>query len=102
VTNNRRRLVGVVTRTKMMKTATVRVDRSYRHPLYGKVVRRSRQFLAHDEIGCNPGDRVTIVESRPISRRKRWVVENVLARATESEIAAGKVVEESPLPEAEA
>ncbi len=102
MTNNRRRLTGVVTGTKMMKTATVRVDRSYRHPLYGKVVRRSRQFLAHDEIGCHPGDRVTIVESRPISKRKRWVVENVIARASESKIAAGQVVEESPLAEGEA
>jgi small subunit ribosomal protein S17 len=102
VTNKRRRLVGMVTGTKMMKTATVRVDRSYRHRLYGKVVRSSRQFLAHDEIGCNPGDRVQIVESRPISKRKRWVVERVIARASESEIAAGRVVEESPPAEAEA
>jgi small subunit ribosomal protein S17 len=102
MTNNRRRLVGVVTGNKMMKTAKVRVDRSYRHPLYGKVVRRSRQYLAHDELGCNPGDRVEIVESRPISKLKRWVVVQVIARASASDIAAGRVVEESPLAEAEA
>jgi small subunit ribosomal protein S17 len=57
----------------------VRVDRTVRHPLYGKVVHRSQKFLAHDERGCQKGDRVQIVESKPISRRKRWVVENVLA-----------------------
>jgi small subunit ribosomal protein S17 len=102
MTNNRRRLVGVVTGTKMMKTAKIRVDRSYRHPLYGKVVRRSREFLAHDELGCHPGDRVQIVESRPISKRKRWMVEAVISRASESEIAAHAVVEESPLAEGEA
>jgi small subunit ribosomal protein S17 len=86
----------------MMKTAKIRVDRSYRHPLYGKVVRRSREFLAHDELGCHPGDRVQIVESRPISKRKRWMVEAVISRASESEIAAHAVVEESPLAEGEA
>ena len=58
----------MVTRAKMHKTVMVRVDRSYRHPLYGKVVHRSRKYLAHDELGCQPGDMVQIVESRPISQ----------------------------------
>jgi small subunit ribosomal protein S17 len=101
MSNRRRRLTGVVTGTKMMKTVTVRVDRSYRHPLYGKVVRTSKSFLVHDEIGCRLGDRVQIVESRPISKQKRWAVEVVLTKASETEIEARQVVEAAPVLEAE-
>jgi small subunit ribosomal protein S17 len=79
MTNPRRRMIGTVVSTKMTKTVVVRVDRTVRHPLYGKVVHRSEQFLAHDEKGCKKGDRVQIVESAPISRRTRWAVENVIA-----------------------
>jgi small subunit ribosomal protein S17 len=79
MTNPRRRMTGTVIGTNTAKTVVVRVDRTVRHPLYNKVVHRSEKFLAHDERGCQKGDRVTIVESRPISRRKRWVVEDVLA-----------------------
>ena len=79
MTNPRRRMIGTVVGTSMIKTVVVRVDRTVRHPLYGKVVHRSQKFLAHDERGCQKGDRVEIVESRPISKRKRWVVETVLA-----------------------
>jgi small subunit ribosomal protein S17 len=79
MTNPRRRMIGTVVSTKMTKTVVVRVDRTVRHPLYGKVVHRSERFLAHDESGCQKGDRVQIVESAPISRRTRWVVESVLA-----------------------
>jgi small subunit ribosomal protein S17 len=79
MTNPRRRMLGTVIGTNMTKTVVVRVDRTVRHPLYGKVVHRSQKFLAHDERGCQKGDRVQIVESKPISRRKRWVVENILA-----------------------
>jgi small subunit ribosomal protein S17 len=79
MTNPRRRMIGTVIGTSMTKTVVVRVDRTVRHPLYNKVVHRSEKFLAHCETGCQKGDRVQIVESRPISRRKRWVVENVLA-----------------------
>lgn len=100
MTTKRRRLVGFVTDAKMMKTVSVRVDRSSRHPLYGKVVRSSKHYLAHDELGCHPGDRVKIVESHPISRKKRWAVEVVLDRATETEVAASGVVEEAPVLEA--
>jgi small subunit ribosomal protein S17 len=81
MTNPRRRMIGTVVGTSMTKTVVVRVDRTVRHPLYGKVVHRSQKFLAHDERGCQKGDRVEIVESRPISKRKRWVVETVLAHA---------------------
>ena len=76
--NNRRRLTGVVVSDKMQKTVVVEVTRTYRHRLYGKVVSDSNRFMAHDEMGCKIGDQVRIVESRPISRRKRWVVEEIL------------------------
>ena len=76
--NNRRRLVGTVVSTKMQKTAVVEVERYYRHPLYRKVVRTAKTFKAHDEIGATPGDKVRIVECKPISRTKRWAVEEVL------------------------
>jgi small subunit ribosomal protein S17 len=79
MTNPRRRMIGTVVGTEMTKTVVVRVDRTVRHPLYGKVIHRSQKFLAHDERGCKKGDQVEIVESRPISKRKRWVVETVLA-----------------------
>jgi small subunit ribosomal protein S17 len=80
---SRRRLVGKVTSNKMMKTVVVEVESSYRHPLYGKVVHRAARFKAHDEQGCQMGDTVRIVESRPLSREKRWVVEAVLNRTTQ-------------------
>ena len=76
----RRRLTGKVTSNKMMKTVVVEVANSYRHPLYGKVVHRAARFKAHDEKGCQMGDTVVIVESRPISKEKRWVVESILSR----------------------
>ncbi|RME06345.1 MAG: 30S ribosomal protein S17 [Anaerolineae bacterium] len=78
--NNRRRLTGVVVSDKMQKTVVVEVTRTYRHRLYGKVVSDSKRYMAHDELGCKVGDQVQIVESRPISRRKRWVVEKILQR----------------------
>ncbi len=76
--NNRRRLTGIVVSDKMQKTVVVEVTRTYRHRLYGKVVSDSNRFMAHDEIGSKIGDQVCIVESRPISKRKRWVVEEIL------------------------
>jgi small subunit ribosomal protein S17 len=84
----RRRLTGEVIKAKLEKTVTVRVDRSYRHPLYGKVIRTSKKYLVHDEKGCQLGDLVRIVESRPISKKKRWVVENILQRSSKAEITA--------------
>src|SRR5512140_1807409 len=78
--NNRRRMTGVVTSNKMTKTVVVEITRVFRHPLYRKVIHTSKRVKAHDEIGCQIGDRVQIVESRPLSRDKRWVVENVVKR----------------------
>lgn len=78
--NNRRRITGVVTSNKMTKTVVVEITRVYRHPLYRKVVHSSKRVKAHDEIGCQIGDQVQIVESRPLSRDKRWAVESVVRR----------------------
>ncbi|HTX90563.1 MAG TPA: 30S ribosomal protein S17 [Anaerolineales bacterium] len=99
--NNRRRLAGVVTSNKMTKTVVVEIGRTYRHPLYRKVVHSSRRVKAHDELGCQIGDEVQIVESRPMSRDKRWVVETILkheirtADTGVAEVAAADVVTET-------
>lgn len=76
--SDRRRLTGVVTSNKMTKTVSVEITRTFRHPLYRKVIHRSKRVMAHDELGCQIGDQVQIVESRPLSRRKRWVVESIV------------------------
>jgi small subunit ribosomal protein S17 len=78
--NNRRRITGVVTSNKMQKTVVVEITRNYRHPLYKKVIHSSNHVMAHDELGCQIGDEVQIVESRPLSARKRWVVESIIKR----------------------
>jgi small subunit ribosomal protein S17 len=80
--NNRRRMTGVVTSNKMTKTVVVEITRKFRHPLYQKVVYSSTRVKAHDEIGCQIGDEVQIVETRPLSRDKRWAVEAVVKRET--------------------
>jgi small subunit ribosomal protein S17 len=79
----RKSQVGVVTSSAMQKTVTVAVDRLVKHPLYKKTLRRTSRFLAHDESNaCQVGDRVRIIETRPLSARKRWRVAEVLAKAT--------------------
>ncbi|NPV75803.1 MAG: 30S ribosomal protein S17 [Anaerolineae bacterium] len=85
--NDRRRLTGVVTSNKMMKTVVVEIRRTYRHPLYRKVVHTSKRIKAHDELNCQVGDEVQIVESRPISREKHWVVEAIVKRLGEAALA---------------
>jgi small subunit ribosomal protein S17 len=78
----RKRLTGVVTSDKMDKTVVVAVTRSRRHPIYGKVVSLVKKYKAHDENNeCQVGDRVQIIESKPISRHKRWSVVSILDRA---------------------
>ena len=76
--NTRRRITGVVTSDKMDKTVVVQISRTYRHRLYKKVIHTRRRVMAHDELGCQVGDEVRIVESRPISKNKHWVVEEIL------------------------
>jgi small subunit ribosomal protein S17 len=71
----RRVLSGVVVSDKMDKTVVVRVERRFMHPIYKKIIRRSKKFAAHDEANrCKVGDVVTIRECRPISKSKRWEV----------------------------
>lgn len=81
--NERRRLTGVVTSNKMEKTVSVDITRRYRHRLYKKVIESHTSVKAHDELGCDVGDQVRIVESKPISKTKFWVVEEII-RKTES------------------
>ena len=91
--NTRRRMTGVVISDKMQKTVVVEVARTYRHELYKKVVHSRRRVMAHDELGSQAGDLVQIVESRPLSRRKRWVVEAILRH----DIASGEAIPEEVL-----
>jgi small subunit ribosomal protein S17 len=83
--NERRRVVGFVTSNKMEKTVIVEVERTFRHRLYKKTVHSRKRLMAHDELGCQVGDQVQIVESRPLSANKRWMVETILRRATGAE-----------------
>ena len=79
----RQEKVGVVTSNKMQKTVVVTVERQVIHPLYKRVVRRSKNFLAHDEKNeCRVGDTVRIEETRPLSARKRWRVVEIVTKAT--------------------
>ncbi len=96
--NKRRRMVGKVTSNKMMKTVVVEIVRRFRHPLYQKVVYSSNRVKAHDEHGCQIGDEVQIVESRPLSRDKRWVVETVVRRETRTADAGVESVASADLP----
>lgn len=78
---NRAQRVGVVSSDKMMKTVSVRVDRIVKHPKYRRYVRRTSKFMAHDEMGATIGDKVRIVETRPLSARKRWRVVEIIQKA---------------------
>jgi len=101
--NERRRLTGVVTSNKMTKTVVVEISRTFRHPLYRKVVHLSKRVKAHDELGCQIGDKVQIVESRPLSKDKRWVVESILKREVRTaDAGVADIVTEPVEPVAEA
>lgn len=79
---NRKTLQGVVVSNKMDKTIVVKVERLTKHPVFHKYVRRYKKYKAHDEKNeCNIGDKVLIVESRPLSREKRWRLRAILERA---------------------
>jgi len=81
-TSNKRTLEGVVVSNKGEMTVIVEVERKFLHPRFRKTIRSHKKYMAHDqENTCNIGDRVRIIESAPISRRKRWVMETVLTRA---------------------
>lgn len=73
--------IGVVQSDKMQKTVVVRVDRLVLHPRYRRYVRRTSHFMAHDELGATIGDKVRIVETRPLSKNKRWRVLEIVQKA---------------------
>lgn len=80
--NLRKTRVGLVISSKMDKSITVSIERKIQHPIYGKSLKRSKKFVAHDEENtCNEGDTVKIMETRPISKRKKWRLVEVLERA---------------------
>ena len=78
----RKTRTGIVTSDKMDKTVTVAIKTKVRHPLYGKMVNRTRKFKAHDENNsCGIGDKVEIMETRPLSKDKRWRLVNIIEKA---------------------
>ncbi len=80
--NNRKVRIGSIVSDKMDKTVVVAVEDFVRHPLYGKSVKRLRKFKAHDEKNeCRVGDRVRIMETRPVSKDKRWRLVNIVMKA---------------------
>lgn len=80
--NLRKERTGIVTSSKMDKSITVMVERKQKHPMYGKFVKSSRKFVAHDEKNeCNEGDTVRIMETRPISKNKCWRLVEIVERA---------------------
>ncbi len=81
IVHKRAEKIGVVASDKMTKTVTVRVDRLVKHPIYRKYVRRRKKFMAHDELGAKVGDKVRIIETRPMSARKRWRVVEIIQKA---------------------
>ena len=80
--NLRKNRVGVVVSDKMDKTVVVAIRERVKHPLYGKIVNRTKKFKAHDELNeCGVGDRVRVMETRPLSRDKRWRVVEIIEKA---------------------
>jgi small subunit ribosomal protein S17 len=80
--NLRKERIGIVTSSSMNKSIVVRVERKEKHPMYGKFVKKSSKFMAHDEKDeCGVGDTVKIMETRPMSKSKRWRVTEILEKA---------------------
>lgn len=80
--NLRKQRVGIVTSNKMEKSISVSVERLVKHPIYSKTVKKSKKYVAHDEENtCNIGDVVRIMETRPLSKRKRWRLVEIIERA---------------------
>lgn len=74
-------LNGTVVSTKMQKSAVVKVDRLWQHPLYKKRIKKSKKYLVHNSQDAQTGDRVQIQETKPISRRKRWKITKIIKKA---------------------
>ena len=82
-TKTKRTVTGKVVSNKMDKTITVMIERKVKHPVYGKYIKRSTKLHAHDASNdCNEGDIVTVVACRPLSKSKKWMLENIVERAT--------------------
>tara|TARA_B100000401_G_C52386311_1_gene522041 strand:- start:11 stop:265 length:255 start_codon:yes stop_codon:yes gene_type:complete len=80
--NLRKERIGVVASNKMEKSVVVAIERKVKHPLYGKFVKQTSKFIAHDaENTCNEGDTVRIMETRPLSKRKNWRLVEIIERA---------------------
>jgi small subunit ribosomal protein S17 len=80
--SNKKQIVGVVSSNKMDKSISVSVERRLKHPKYGKFVKKTKKFMAHDEKNeCQEGDIVRIIESRPLSAKKRWRLVEIIERA---------------------
>lgn len=79
-TGTRKVRQGVVASNKMDKTVVVRTERRVQHPLYAKTVLKSERFKAHDELGCDVGDTVELMETRPLSKEKRWRVTRIIEK----------------------
>ena len=81
VETNRKKMTGVVVKDKMDKTVVIEVEKFLKHPKYHKYLKTKKRYKAHDEKNeCNVGDRVLIVESRPLSKEKRWVVKEIVEK----------------------
>ena len=82
VRNQRKQRTGLVVSNKMNKSITVAVDRQVKHPIYGKFIKKTRKYMAHDENNdANIGDRVRIMETRPLSKNKKWRLVEIIERA---------------------
>ncbi len=82
IRNLRKERTGLVTSNKMDKSIVISVERRLRHPMYGKFLKHNKKFMAHDEANqCNIGDKVRIMETRPLSKLKRWRLVEILERA---------------------
>ncbi len=80
--NLRKERIGVVVSNKMEKSIVVEIERREKHPIYGKFIKKTSRFMAHDEKNdCNIGDTVRIMETRPLSKRKRWRLVEIIERA---------------------
>lgn len=75
--------IGVVISNNMQKSAVIKVEDRYSHPIYSKTVVKTKKYLVHDEINeCNVGDQILVQESRPLSRRKRWILKKILSKSS--------------------
>ncbi len=80
--NLRKERIGLVVSNKMDKSIVVRIERRFKHPIYGKFVKKTKKFIAHDEKNeCNIGDTVRIMETRPLSKNKNWRLVEIIERA---------------------